>query len=438
MSNNHHMDEQLFEAFQDASTDAPGIDWNAFERRRKKKKRRMILWFCFAGLILGGVAVTLFVDGQSGRLETDRAAVELKEVPVNESLPDLKSPNVVLTPETSIPEKKETEETKPTLIAKQTVKQKINVERGLQAERISDRLAEDSDLEFERAYKLSELGHIGKREIKLELDHYMINKVQGIKPSGLHKLPYEYPSLENTIKGVKKLQASTIKLSNIFLQFQAGPSVNFPRFRVSELGKAFIHKDYAGIRRSSENGLAGYGFQATAGVSVKKLDLSMGLGLSGTRVYGHYDFVYAEKPIFNPDGSIVSYNTTSPSLVRFNSSQNYTFVEFPLYIDYTIFSKNKMKMALHFGMVNQFLKGISGELPNALFMDRKDKLSPENFKSYSANLELGFRFSHQFNRRLQLAISPVYRKNFGFHQAQSYYTNKFNSIGIQFSIRTYL
>jgi hypothetical protein len=428
------MDEQLFEAFQDASMDAPGIDWNAFERRRKKKKRRMILWLCFAGLILSGVAVTLFIEGQSGSLKYDRAGVELKEDPENESMNNSQSPNVVLTPEASIAEKKE----------KVTVTEKVNVSakgkkessrKVLNPSRVSTPNIESQSIEVDKAAETGSITY----EIPVESrSPQIIEEGSGLMPSGLQKFPYEYPSLENTIKGVKKLQASTIKLSNIFLQFQAGPSVNFPQFRVSELGKAFIHKDYAGIRKNSESGLAGYGFQATAGVSIKKLDLSMGLGLSGTRVYGNYDFVYSEKPIFNPDGSIVSYNTTSPSLVRFNSSQNYTFVEFPLYIDYTIFSKNKMRTSLHFGMVNQFLKGISGELPNALFMDRKDKLSPENFKSYSANLELGFRFSHQFNRRLQLAISPVYRKNFGFHQVQSYYTNKFNTIGLQFSIRTYL
>ncbi len=413
------MDDQLFEALSNATMDAPGIDWAAFEQKRDRKKRRaIIIWFSVAGIMLCGGVLSFFVASHSSSAISGKADVGIAAGNIQHGH---------LSDSTLLLPGREVRDSIPLIARNKPIIQEVNNKRN--------------QMNAERRYVSAVPGLNSGESLKDVLTKRVTADTFDplrIRSLVLAKLPYDYTSISMGQASISQLKRVKHEGSHMFIQFQAGPSFNFPQFNINELGKAFIHKDYSVVRKGAESGLAGYGFQALAGFTFHQLDLSLGLGISQARVDGHYDFVYSEKPIINMDGTIAGYNMTNPAHVSFNSRQNYTFAEFPLYIDYTIISRNKMKTAIHAGLINQFLKGISGELPNALFMDRKDRLSPENFKSYAANIELGLRFLMPYNKRVHFALTPVYRKNFGIRQAQSFYSNTFNSLGIQFLIKTYL
>jgi hypothetical protein len=216
-----------------------------------------------------------------------------------------------------------------------------------------------------------------------------------------------------------------------FWQLQAGGSLSIPQIQVSSLGQSFIHKDYEHIRKSSEKGIAGYGLQIGLGKATGDHWLfSIGLGLSTVEIKGIYHYQYSEKPIIDIDGRIINYTTTANTSIEFDAVQKIVFSELPMSVQYLIKPNAPKTLGLKLGIVPQVLNSISGELPNSLFLDRKDQLQNSNFKNKSLSMEMGIPYYIKLKRNSAVAMLPFYRVNFGLNQVQSLYKTNLNNWGI--------
>ncbi|MEZ4804433.1 MAG: hypothetical protein R2852_02820 [Bacteroidia bacterium] len=90
---------------------------------------------------------------------------------------------------------------------------------------------------------------------------------------------------------------------------------------------------------------------------------------------------------------------------------------------------------LHLAYSPQFLSALSGELPNALFLNQKESFSTSNYKSYASAFELGYRYNWKIKQGLYFESILLYKYNTGFQHSKGYYKSKFNDYGIQCSLK---
>lgn len=226
------------------------------------------------------------------------------------------------------------------------------------------------------------------------------------------------------------------KESNIFksgwnAQFKVGMGTDNPVLKITDLGRNYIHKNYASIRNQSEKGLYSWSAQFSLGKTYKRWMFGAGLGYSSYAIQGKYDFEYSEIPVIDVDGKIISYAASQPVRVQFNSIQKINVIEIPFSLQYRLSENRNSNIAFQLGGIPQFLNGIGGQLPNTLLLDQKEALQNSNFKSFSLTAELGLPMYYRVGNKSGVSIIPYFRHNFGLGQVQSYYYSKFNTWGIQ-------
>lgn len=219
----------------------------------------------------------------------------------------------------------------------------------------------------------------------------------------------------------------------LYWKLQAGASLNMPQFRVTDAGRAFIHKDYEGIRRNSEQGMTGYGVQAALAKVSGRWVFSAGLGYSLSEIRGQYDFMYSEKPVIDIDGRIVNYAMSAPVNIRFGSRQKITFAEIPVSVQYRFSEKNKFILAAQLAYIPQFLSSISGELPNSVLLDHRETMRNVNYKGMASVFEIGLPLYKGIDLKSKLSVMPFYRLHLGLDQVQSLYKTKLNNWGLNCS-----
>jgi hypothetical protein len=222
--------------------------------------------------------------------------------------------------------------------------------------------------------------------------------------------------------------------SKTFIEFGITGISSTQHLRINELGKSFVHKDYAGIRNAAENGRYGFGFNFSCGKIFNNWEISIGLNYNRLSSKSHYNFIYKDRPIIDIDGKIIGYNSGNEKTINFTSLQSSSFVEIPLQLDFYIKNKNPLnfnKKGLHLGLYPQFLQSNLGQLPNTQFLDLKDNLNTENYKTGMIGFEIGVNFKHKINDKVNIKLMPYYRINSGLRQVQSHYTTRMNYLGLK-------
>lgn len=242
----------------------------------------------------------------------------------------------------------------------------------------------------------------------------------------------EKQSLIDPVEGIKKPEEKTQIKTYIELGF-TGLSAS-QNLKISQLGNSFVHRDYSSIRNAAETGKYGLGLNFSYGKIIKDLEVSIGLNYYKLNSNSHYNFIYKDRPIIDIDGKIVGYNSGNEKQINFSSKQSSSFIEIPLQLDYYFKNKNPFslnKKGLHLGLYPQFLQSNLGQLPNAQFLDLKDNLNTENYKTGMMGLEFGISIKHRINQNTAIKLMPYYRLNSGLRQVQSHYTTQMNYLGLK-------
>lgn len=399
--------------------DADGIDWNAFNGKRKK--RRIVFWlFSLLSLVLvGGLYLMFNYEGESKLSKKSTTS----------------SPVSSFEPNTSNVAKSEDPETYA------NADKQISYENDKQSKVVKEKTVWPENPAVEEKAVHSE-------EPPTKENITEKQEIRPISPEEINVYSKPIPDLftytkpvytaEKISENLRPSPVFNIKKSKLYWEIQAGPSLNIPNFHVTPSGKPFVHKDYEYIRKTSESAVSGYNFQMAIGKSVNRWNYSMGFGFSSFYMMGNYDFSYSDKPVIDVDGKIKSYLQSSPASIRFTSKQSLSFIEIPLNIQYTVIDKPKFSAGLRLGYVNQFLTGINGQLPNAVFLDERENLTTENFKLRTSCLESGLQFLYKINKKSGLILMPEYRRGLGFNQVQTYYKTNFNYWGLNLCYRAAL
>ncbi len=412
----------IAKTLKNAEADADGIAWEDFERFREKKKRKRIIWIGFAAVLLIGIILSClsFDQGIKDNLNANKSnagsntlsgAVSSNsesEIPVsadkgnqypetNKGILSSNSSDVkhqVLKSSTKSGEP----ETKPVIKSAPFTVQ-INPAPEINSIGIEDF--------FERHSKLSEI------KINLKSD-------QGIFPG--------YNDLDAA--SFPRQSANSFK----FIRIQTAAMLNYGSLLISPVAKDFIHKDYGTIRNNSESPKSAWNFRISAGREFRNFDFDFGLGIQALSIGGNYDFIYSEKPITDLGGRIISYDQSTPVNVKFQSTQRYTFMEFPLSFNWYPHRLYK-NTGLHIALIPMLLRKIGGEVPNALYLDRTDALNNVNYRAWSSGIELGLKQQIRVAGGLSLELMPFYRNGSGLKHSKNFYKSQYRFLGLQCSLK---
>ena len=409
------MDEILFKLLNDASVDEPGIDWDAFSKKSKRKK--ILVWFY---LSTGFVILTLLVYLISGMyLKTnpqqskEELALGQNELPLPKKT---EKPAIAQGEPKTMNQRFKTKETANTYTAHRLMKRNNTFKvTDLTFQPTLDNTPVLHDIEPDLTFDILPVNLQGK----------MINDFQ------FQALPVEQFQLA-VLKPVvlkNKIQGG------LYWEIQAGPSLNIPNFKVTNSGKQFIHKQYEGIRKHSESAESGYTLQLGFGKSIKRLCIGVGVGYSYFTLRGDYNYNYSEKPVIDVDGSINGYLPAVATNISFSTKQKLSFIEVPLNLQYTLMQLPKLNLDLRLGYVNQFLTNIEGQLPNPVFLDEREAMSSENYKTRTSSLQTGLQLSYKLDKKTSIILMPEYRYGIGFKQIQSLYKTNFSFWGLNLTYR---
>ncbi|MEZ4804434.1 MAG: hypothetical protein R2852_02825 [Bacteroidia bacterium] len=294
--------------FDNITVNESELGWNAFESYRNgKRKRRLILFFIFIGILLiSSIGVLSLANKPAKDLN---AKIEAKNSPV---LSESSKTNTELASEAPTASISKTDIKNNQIPQSETP---LNESKRIVS---SPNKSESKTLSF--SDNISEID-INNIKIQEDLDYMRYLEMVDIK-----KTPWT--ANFETIDEVFDPELSKFKLippAARFLRFQAGILFDKPSTVLNSIGNAYVHKDYMGIRRTSEKGRTGFGFRLELGRSYKKFDLGVGLGLHNMKILGEYNFKYSEKPLIDLEGKIIGYNSTNSETIRFTSNQKYTF-----------------------------------------------------------------------------------------------------------------
>lgn len=400
------IDHLLQQVLDDFELDAPGIDWNAFQDKRKKKKRALFWWLSAAVI---AIALLIGYSGYYNRAVSVKPTLSAAPSDNNADIPDYaetSAPSKDITQTTAAPKFKKARRNErpdnPPVAADYTGSVLIpDVSDDAPLDQMI--LKHEQTVNEDAAERYSSLKKLRPYHSVFNLPVYFAHPKLKVNPSG---------------KNLFEISASAFAYSN--------------NFRVSELGKAFIHKDYEAIRQKSEHPDGGFDLRLAFGRKLGRNEFMLGFSYSQRKISGSYDFDYSEKPLIDADGHIIGYDVNTPKHVQYTSKQTLTFVEVPILFRRELkVLQNGHRIRLNIGFVPQFLKGISGSLPNAQFLDLKENLSTENFRNTVIGGELGLSYLMPVTKGVYLNLQPYYTYNSGFKQVQSYYFNRFNYFGLR-------
>lgn len=398
----------------DAQMDAPGISWaDHLQYTEKKKKKRVLFWWTLAASLffIGAVAIVVFTHkSNSHNATTQKISLDKKQSSV------------------------------PTPIENFSFKSGDNpVKFGISDQLNSNKSARNvtrnnSPDVHQTVLKTADnniaipqtLNDTAKRLRIAYPEIYGLNIRQEFFPVVLPRT-----LLADNIYGYKSKSFSRPYFApGLYWDVHVNLAAVQPRFAVTNLGIAFVHKDYQGIRNSSENGLYGVGLNAMIGKRFSKWSISAGLGISLSELKGIYDYTYSEKPIIDINGRIVNYAISSPVKVSFTAKQKMIFTELPISAQYFLRKKSNSLWSLQFTYIPQFLNSVEGSLPNSVMLDEKEILQNGNFKNTSHAFEIGFPVQRGIGGNSVIYFTPYFRSGLGLNQVLSLYGTKINNLGI--------
>ncbi len=432
--NKHHIDEFLQKAMAQASADAPGIDWNGFENYRNRKKKKRIIYISLATII---PILILFIGwcnlGYKHSISADSLASE------SHKKRETQNPNDIHMPDKSSSEFQISAPKSYSHAASTNKKNTTSKQAFKQIETIATHTAGENALTDSANQMNPQIQSPGGA---IEENHENPEpQISFVKWQGLKLLTIALPAwLQNAAaeREPRDLKPTPPDKNCSFVQIQIGPNFNNPNFKTTPLGAAFIHKNYTRILNQFETGRAGTSWQLSGGIQKNRWSGMAGIGMSQLKNTADFDYEYSEVPIIDINSKIIGYNQSAPTRMQFNANQHYTFLEIPLYAQYTLIQKPKTSYSLRTGMVNQLLYQLGGVMPNSVYLDRQEQMQNGNYKSYTFSWELGLPLEYKTSSNMSLSLTPYYRHNAGFKQLQSLYTSQFNNWGLYFNLKYYM
>ncbi|MCC6818695.1 MAG: hypothetical protein IT245_07385, partial [Bacteroidia bacterium] len=344
------IDELLNQVLGNCEMDADGIDWAAFNQKKSKKKRFIWWFFGAAACLLLSIGIYSYLSFQTSEnnnsiVQTNRTENSVNannnQIPQNPSTTSKESTNILNSNKHSSTQQK------------QLKKEGIRQIKPIETNPYQDFKPLLSNLPID-SIQNSELLPILTEQV------FSDNLEEQFRSSSIHPIPYfGFP-----LNSPSEIRHKTLKIKqngkNLFeIGFSGFVFTN--SLKIMDIGKAFIHKDYAAIRTSSEKPDGAFDFRIGFGRKIAKFDFLIGLGYSRRNMTGNYHFNYSEKPLIDADGKIIGYDINTPKLIQYTSHQRFNFIEIPIQMRYEIIRfTNNQRIKLHLGFVPQFLKGIGG------------------------------------------------------------------------------
>lgn len=426
---NKHIDELLQQVLESAELDDTGIDWAAFQDRKKNKRRALVWWYVGAAIVVFTTGLFVLFNSRSIELNSNLQRSQT-DIRTNSNSDLTKQATANKTPEQKVTQS-EQPKTKSDVKAQETPNP-LTSPKILHLKHYTRRILTSKRSDFPNNIKSIQPSDSTEQANKFASDKpFLLIDYEDIRQSrvnGIKTFAYNFSKTENIRRAQLKPKAHGKNLFEISASGFACNSI----FRVMDLGKAFIHKDYENIRQSSERPIGGFDFRMSFGRIRGKAEFLIGFGYSNRTLQGQYDFIYSEKPLIDADGRIIGYDVNTPKRIQYTSRQSLTFVEVPLNFRYALKTNRKgHQMRLHLGFVPQFLKGIQGQLPNAQFLDFKETLSTENFRNTLLGGEIGLSYLLPLKTGMAIQVQPYYTYNSGFKQVNAYYKSSFQYFGLR-------
>ena len=412
-----HIDDLLSGLLSDASMNAEGIDWNAFQTKRKRK--RMLFWW----LATAGIALLTLVSVLGVKYIQKDANDTISEVVENTN-------NVT--------------QSEPQQLQKETIAN--NIDSSENEGKVNTTGEETIALRNTKSSE-SVSNNIANKPTTATVDQ--IQNPSVVRNPGFQLLsirPLPYPKLKYTlvhqlanipdtilIRPIDKTPPIEV-VSSSFVKFGFGPSLINPSLKLGANAGNYLHKDYGMIRNAGEQNALGFHMSGMIGKQVKRWSPFIGLGLSHNAVYANYDFAYSQKPVRDIDGIILGYQDRATENIRYTSNHSYSMIDIPLGAEFELKRFGESRLNLIGQLSPQVLFSAQGNLPNAVFLNEIDVLSTADFKLNSITGYAGFSFSRKLGN-MEWYIEPKYAYNFGLTQVKDLYNTRFNMIVVTFGIK---
>jgi hypothetical protein len=396
----------------DAQMDAPGISWaDHLQYTEKKKKKRVLFWWTLAASLffIGAIAFAVFTHKSNSHIATtEKISIDKKQSRVPAPIENYSFKSGDNPVKFGISDQLNSD------------KSARNVTRN-NSPNVPQTVLKTADNNIAIPQTLNDTA---KRLRIAYPEIYGLNIRQEFFPVVLPRT-----LLADNIYGYKSKSFSRPYFApGLYWDVHVNLAAVQPRFAVTNLGKAFVHKDYQGIRNSSENGLYGVGLNAMIGKRFSKWSISAGLGISVSELKGIYDYTYSEKPIIDINGRIVNYASSSPVQVSFTAKQKMIFTELP--ISANIFcGRNRIHFGISDHVYPSVFNSVEGSLPNSVMLNEKKFCKMGILKIPAMPLNWISRSKGYWGQFSNL-LYPILPFWFGIKSGLSLYGTKINNLGI--------
>lgn len=203
-----------------------------------------------------------------------------------------------------------------------------------------------------------------------------------------------------------------------------------PVTQATGTGLAFIHRDYAAVRRKFEVGLFSQNLRLQTAAVRGSWMFTAGIGIHRQATQANYDFVYSEVPVIDGDGRIIAYAAGNPQHIAFSSTHYLTTTELPVSVSWRWKKARDYSLYLRLGTAPSFLGSVKGTLPDPVLLDRREKLSPVNYHASSQSFSLAMPLLLRTSSNGRLEFYPEWKWHTGLRQIQGHYLSRFNQTGI--------
>lgn len=209
-----------------------------------------------------------------------------------------------------------------------------------------------------------------------------------------------------------------------------GAGIFKPVTQSTASGQAFVHRDYSALRRRFEAGLFSQNLRLQMAAMKGNWMFSAGIGVHRQAVQANYDFVYSEAPVIDRDGRIIAYAAAIPQRIAFNSTHYLTSTELPVSVAWRFRNARDYSLYLRLGAMPSFIGSIKGSLPDPVLLDRRENLSPVNYRISSQSFSLALPIMFQTGTNGRLELSPEWKWHSGLRQVHGHYLSRYNQSGI--------
>lgn len=402
-----NIDDLLFQKLANSTADADGIDWNAFESKQKKK--RVGFWFTTAAILAIVSVGSWFVYHSVNQTDPVKELTHEVDLP-SETQQTL--PIHVDTPKESqelLPQFEEitTQPTQPITGAnKQKTKSKVSQTNHVV-------FVDTTPFQLVEIDALSNVSFLVNWPKLRPLTCVEVDSFDWIRNFGI---------------------GNEVHNKESFVRFGIGPSFVNPSFQITSKGAGLMHQDYLNIRGVSENATIGYSINASIGKQLGRWSPHVGLAFSQSAIFANYDYMYSDRPVLDLDGRILGYQSQTEKRIQYQNTHSYAMVEMPIGAGINLVTKPNWSLIFDNTFSPQMLLSAKGNLPDMVFLDKKEDLVASNFNLNSASYSAGIIFTRKM-QNLTLYVEPQFSHNFGLRQVNDLYQTQFNmfifTLGIQ-------